>query len=313
MARLIGHFAPGSPEWHAARANAIGGSEVAPLLGLSPFESRFSLWHRKAGHVGPVEESPEMEWGKRLEPAILAKFADEHPELYLHRNGPTLVHDDRPWQLANPDGIAHPRLGDPCGPPWACPDAVVVEAKCSRFGDDWGEPGTDEIPVHYRTQVLWYLDTLGLARAHVAVLIAGCEYREYVVDHQADEAAQLRTAAEEFLADVAARRRPPIDDHTATYQVIKTLNPEIDGTEVMLPGHVALGFIRAYAALKAAKAKEQQARSLVADAMGNAHRATWDGSPIARRQQRGEGLPYVVAAKGVDGLLPTDKTDRSAA
>ena len=33
-ATLIGHFEPGSPEWHAARATGLGGSEVAPVLGL---------------------------------------------------------------------------------------------------------------------------------------------------------------------------------------------------------------------------------------------------------------------------------------
>ena len=50
---LIGTFSPGSEEWLAARADGLGGSEVAAVLGLSPFESRFSLWHRKAGRVGP--------------------------------------------------------------------------------------------------------------------------------------------------------------------------------------------------------------------------------------------------------------------
>ena len=77
----LGQWPPGSPEWHAARAAGIGGSEVAPILGLSPFESRFSLWHRKAGRIAPVDVSPEMEWGTRLEPAIAQKFRETHPEL----------------------------------------------------------------------------------------------------------------------------------------------------------------------------------------------------------------------------------------
>jgi len=89
-ATVLGRWEPGSPEWHAARAHGVGGSEVAAIVGCSPFESRFSLWHRKAALVGPVDETPEMEWGRRLEPAIAAKFMDEHPN-----------HDDRYKETPN--------------------------------------------------------------------------------------------------------------------------------------------------------------------------------------------------------------------
>lgn len=78
---VLGWFEPGTDEWHAARANGIGGSEIAAVLGLSPYESRFSLWHRKKGLIGPVEETEEMYWGKEHEPAICRRFAREHPDL----------------------------------------------------------------------------------------------------------------------------------------------------------------------------------------------------------------------------------------
>ena len=69
---------PGSPEWHEQRRLALGGSEVAAVLGISPFESRFSLWHRKAGLAQPIQDSPEMEWGRRLESAILERCVVGH-------------------------------------------------------------------------------------------------------------------------------------------------------------------------------------------------------------------------------------------
>lgn len=283
-AALIGHFEPGSPDWHAARRDGLGGSEIAPILGLSPFESRFSLWHRKAGMAAPVQESPEMEWGKRLEPVILQKYRDEHPELdFRVRNG-TFAHDDRPWQIANPDLLAVDR---------------VVEAKFSMFGDGWGEPGTDEIPPYYRTQVLWYCDTLGVDRADVIVLIGGCDYREFTVAYDEAEAAELRTAALEFLESIAQDDRPSIDAHSATYEVIREMHPEITEADVDLDDTLALGFIEAKAAEKAAKEQAQLATSLVADAMGQSKRALWGGRTIATRQARGDGHPYVVAARNL--------------
>ncbi|MGH3923507.1 MAG: YqaJ viral recombinase family protein, partial [Pseudonocardiaceae bacterium] len=87
VADLLGYFEPGSPEWHTAREDGLGGSEIAAVMGLSPWESRFSLWHRKAGRLDPVQESPEMEWGKRLEDVIAIKFGECHPELDVVRTG----------------------------------------------------------------------------------------------------------------------------------------------------------------------------------------------------------------------------------
>jgi putative phage-type endonuclease len=282
---LLGTWPAGSDEWHAARAHGLGGSEIGAAAGLSPFESRFSLWHRKAGAVGALEQTPEMEWGSRLEPAILGKFADEHPEVELVRPAGTWRHEDRPWQIANPDGL----IGDD----------EVVEAKFSLFGDGWGEAGTADVPIHVRTQVMWYLDVLGRDRARIAVLVGGFDYREYVVEYSAVEAAELRAIGEDFLNDVALGRRPDIDEHSATYQVIKELHPEIDGTEVVLSNATARQYMAAKARERLAKDAAREATARVADEMGTAQRATWDGMTIATRQARDGGLPYVVAARGL--------------
>lgn len=293
-ATLIGTFEPGSPEWHAARTHGVGGSEIGTILGLSPFDSRFALWHRKAGNIGQVDENDEMEWGKRLEPPILGKYQETHPDLdYDVRNG-TFVHTDRPWQIANPDLLAKDR---------------VVEAKLSLFGDGWGEPGTDEVPPHVRCQVLWYMDVLEVEAADICVLIGGFDYREYVVEYGQGEAIELRTAAVEFLDTIERGERPDIDEHSATYQAIKELHPDIDPIEVELDNLTARTYITAKNAEKEAKARAQHATSLVADAMGAAQRATWDGETVCRRQARGDGLPYVVAARD----LPVLEMEGSAA
>ena len=77
-AQPIPSYIPGSPQWHEQRRAALGGSEIAAVLGLSPFESKFALWHRKAGLTEPIDDSPEMEWGRRLEAAIRDKWLDDH-------------------------------------------------------------------------------------------------------------------------------------------------------------------------------------------------------------------------------------------
>ncbi|MCA1570819.1 MAG: YqaJ viral recombinase family protein, partial [Chloroflexi bacterium] len=188
---LVGTFAVRSEEWFAARADGLGGSEIAAVLGLSPYESRFALWHRKAGRAGQQPENEEMEWGKRLEPAVCEKFAELHPE-YLMLPAGTYAHEERPWQLGNPDRLLYEYPADQDRQALAAAfpkhahtlrlrPVAVLESKISLYGDGWGDAGTDEIPVHVRAQVLWYLDTLGLRLGHVAVLIGGHDYREYSI------------------------------------------------------------------------------------------------------------------------------------
>lgn len=284
-ARLIGTFRPGSQEWHDARAEGVGGSEVGAILGLSPWESRFSLWHRKRGLIGPVEETPEMEWGTRLEPVILAKYRDEHPD-WSHvadvTTQGTFVDSDRPWQVANPDLWGGDR---------------VVDAKFSMFGYGWGEPGTDEVPPHVRCQIVWYMDVLGVEVGYLAVLVGGCDYREYIVEYDPEEALFLRSQVALFLDEVANDVRPDVDAHTQTYQTIRELHPEIDGTDIDLDTDIAHRYVTARHELKAAQEREQFARSAVADSMGNAKRARWDDYTIATRQAKGGGTPFVVAGR----------------
>lgn len=301
-AELVGKFTPGSPEWLAARAHGLGGSEIAAVLGMSPFESRYSLWHRKANMIGPVAESPEMEWGTRLEDAVARKFADENTDLHVLPEG-TYRNIDRPWQIANPDRLCWLKeLGvseDPIS---------LLEVKTSPFGDNWGAE-TDAVPMHVRCQVLWYLDTFGLKVAHVAVLISGLEYRQYVVTHDQADAQVLRDAAVEFLDTLAAGTPPPIDDHKATYDAVREMHPDIEPVSHELSDEAALDFLRARSVLRDAEAVERQAKSSIADEMGSAHTAWWRGFKIATRQARGDGLPYVVTAKN----LPDPNAEDAAA
>lgn len=272
---VVGFFEPGSPEWHAARANGIGGSEIAAVMGLSPYESRFSLWHRKKGLIAPVEEDPVMYWGKIHEPAICAEFAKQHPELDV-RLSPTYASAAHAWQIANPDRLA----GD-----------ELLEAKTSRDAEGWGTEGTDEIPVHYRAQCLWYLDVLGAETCHVAVLIAGTEYREYVVTYDSDEAYMMRIAAAEFMRTLAADERPSIDGHTATYAAIRELPDGLDDVDIQIPPELRDRLHTAQDTAWAAEDELTACKGELLNAIGTGRRAVVGRERVATRTVR-DGSTY---------------------
>lgn len=290
-AELLGSFEPGSPDWHAARADGLGGSEIAAVVGLSPWESAYSLWHRKAGLTGPVAQTEPMVWGHRLEDDILEEFGLRHPELLLTGSG-TYRNLERAWQIANPDELAVNEAGQRFG----------VEVKTARVADDWGRQKTDEIPVYYRAQVIHYMDTLGLqeSRFFLPVLIGGSEYREYIIEYDPVDAELLRAAGAEFMASLEAGTVPEPDGHEATYRTVKEVAVGVGGPDaVEIPPALASAYDDARATFAAAETAKRAASARVLAAIGNARYAECGGSRVAMRTVKADGTTHSLQpAKG---------------
>jgi putative phage-type endonuclease len=273
---LLGTYTPGTPEWEQARAGlCITATEIAAVVGLSPWQSRFSLWHKKAGlPTAPFEPTPQMKWGSRFEDDVAEEFTERHPEHPLLTTG-TWKHRDRDWQRATPDRLH----GD-----------TIVEIKTTTSPEGWGPDGSDEVPVHYRCQVLWQQDTLGLHRpARLAVLILPYDYREYVIEYDEDDAKILRDAAERFLDDVRQGNRPDIDGADATYQTIRVQPDGREDRDVEIPFDLVCRWDDAYEAHHQASTELTKVRGEVLDWIGDGYRAVCEGRRIAYRTVNPDG------------------------
>lgn len=274
---------PGSPEW----LRCISASKVAAVLGLSPYESRFSLYHRMRGTVAATPDTDLTRRGHYLEPAIRAWFADQHPDWAVQTTG-SWRHPERAWQTASPDGLIVLPGGGIEG----------FEAKSATSDDEWGEVGTDQVPVGVRAQIQWQMDTIGTRRTHVAVLSAFLEFREYVVDYDPADVAVIREECAAFLGQVEGGQQPSVDAHAQTYVALRELHPEIDDVRVEIPMDLANAYRAAIQACKTAKEAQQLQTSLVAEAMGTARRAHDPmGEPVAIRMSKTGGTPYVTVAR----------------
>ncbi|WP_392750625.1 YqaJ viral recombinase family protein [Streptomyces sp. LN590] len=268
---LLGTYTPGTPQWDKARAGlCITATEIAAVMGLSPWSNPFVLWHKKSGlPVPPFVVTPQVEWGNRLEPVVAQKFADEHPDIELRETG-TWRHRDRDWQRATPDRLAGDQL---------------LEVKTSPTGEGW-ENG---VPLHYYCQIQWQLDTLGLDLCHVAVLISGHDYREFVVEYDAADAKRMRDSAELFLDTVRAGQRPDVDSSAATYNTLRRQADRFDDIDVEVPGPIASRYEVTHQQLKASETEHQHAKSLLLDALGNGRNALHLGRRIAYRTAHEDG------------------------
>lgn len=273
---LLGRHEPNTPEWDGLRSRGLGGSEIAAVVGLSPWQSRFSLWHLKRGSIGKQEVNAGMRWGTLLEPVVCDYFASQRDMLDIQEAG-TYRHHEREWQLANPDRLLwddeHGHVG-------------ILEVKTAHQYDahEWGH-GLEDIPPYYRCQVLWYLDVLELPVAHMAVLIGGSDYREYEIRYSVDEAEWLREQGAAFWQSVIDGETPDIDGSTATYEAVRKLHPEIDGETVEIDADLHEWFQTSKKAAEQASAEHLAAKATVLDAMGQAQYAEVDGQRVFRRQK----------------------------
>lgn len=292
-ARRLGRYVIESEEWLAARQSGVGGSDVAAILGISPWVSTFALWHAKAGNIpAEVLTDEPVYWGKALEKVVLQRWREEHPEYgAANFQGYTWCDPGQPWRHANPDFVATSPTRS---------QHEIVEIKTSAFADEWGPSGSTIVPPWYLTQLLWYLDILGARWGWLAVLIGGNDYREYRIDTRdhADDIALIRAQTEQFWRSVQDGEAPPIDGADSTYRTIRKLHPDIDDEQIEIPAGLAARLVESKAAKEAAEISWTQSLALAADALGSAKTGTLGGLKIvgrrARRTREGEwGMPYV--------------------
>lgn len=292
---------PGTDVWRATMTASKVSATFVPSR--SPYSSYFSLWHEMAGNLSGTPDNEVLQRGRILEPAIAAWFQEQHPAWNVRSpKGRWWVREDDTRMAATPDYIIE-QGGDVLG---------LLECKSAQDMSGWGKPGSDEVPAHYADQCQWQMYCTGERRVYVAV-IHGLTFREYVLDYNADRVAELVGSARAFLSTLEKGDQPSVgsEAHLSTYTAVRELHPQIDDDTVELTEDVATGYVKARVALKDAERAELAAKTRVAEAMGTAKIATFDGHPVAERRARGiEAKPFVQAVR----KLPThilDTTDRT--
>jgi hypothetical protein len=294
---------PGSEAWQ----RRMTASKVAAVLGLSPWESRFSLWHRMAGLIDPQEPTDATRRGHYLEDAVASWFADQHPE-YLIDKGRAWAHEERDWQAASPDRLLRDRTrfiqADP-GP------HAVLEVKTTADADEWGPSGTDQIPPtsvsrSSGSSTRWACPSA--TSPHSCPGWSSANTASTTTPTKPPTSAAEARAFLDSLPGGPAEQRPDLDAHGATYQAVRVLHPDIDGTDSPVPHWLARSYCAAVTDLRKATKAHDYWRTVLADHMRTAKRARYDGHTIADRRAKNGAPPYVQAATKLPAIPDEEPT-----
>jgi putative phage-type endonuclease len=159
-------ISPAIETWLEERKGYIGGSDLAPILGKSKYKTALDVFLLKTGQKEEdQEEARKREMGVLLEPGIRTWAARELNRTILPNR--KIVDPKHPFLVANVDGELDAKTG--------------IEIKTMDFStrDQWGEPGTDEVPIDYLIQTNWYCGIAGWERCVVVRFDRGTTKIEY--------------------------------------------------------------------------------------------------------------------------------------
>jgi putative phage-type endonuclease len=287
------HVCADNDEWLRERTRGVGGSDVAAIMGLSPWSTPLDVWLQKTGREGPrdLSDKPYVQFGNDFEATVMAKFAGAHEGLRVEPMGAMLRSIGRPWAQASLDGIVFD--GDDWG---------VLEVKTARTKSDW----RDGVPLYYQTQVTHYLSVTGRSFAYVAAFFRdSCEYEWYRVERDEDDVRRVDEEVDEFWhAFVEADAMPEIvggrdaDGLTALYGHDDGEVDALHGDEATDADALIDQYVRAKEREAEARAERKRLADLIMARIGghrgivtDMYRATWsrgESSDIDRRRLRDE-------------------------
>lgn len=174
------------------RVGFLGGSDAAAACGLSRWVSRYDLWLEKTGKlkVDDRELREELEWGKLLEEPVAQRYATLNGRK-VRRVNQAIVHPQYPFIRGHIDRTVE--RGEDKGAP-----KRILEVKTSGFRDEWGEAGSEDIPIEYAAQCQVYNELAKADICDVAALFFGRRYAQFELPYDKETADMLIGGMVEF-------------------------------------------------------------------------------------------------------------------
>jgi putative phage-type endonuclease len=250
-------------QWLERRKATVGASEVAAILGLSPWKSPYALWCEKTGAVDSGgDETPWQRWGNILEPAICDEYSAQTGRKVVDHGRYAVRYSETCPRLSatlDREVLAYDERGPGC-----------MDAKSAHFvkAKDW----EDGAPLLYQVQLQAQMEVTGYKWGSLAVLIGGSDFRWCDVERNEAFIEMMRRKVAEFWHMVETRTPPPVDGSASTAEVLKRLYPLDSGDTVALDGEAGTWtdeYERACADLKDAEKRKTDAQNKLRAAIGS--------------------------------------------
>ncbi len=192
-------------EWLGWRRHGIGGSDVAAIIGISPFRTARDIYYDKLG-IAAVEEDESnwvaLEMGNLLED-LVAKIFEKKTGLKIYQIKKMFRHPLYPFMLADVDYFI------------TMPDGTkaILEIKTTNYNakDLWWKDGRETVPAYYEAQGRHYMAVMDMDRVFFCCLYGNTEDETIIREIRRDAAyeEEMIFLEQEFWNSYVQKQVPP--------------------------------------------------------------------------------------------------------
>jgi putative phage-type endonuclease len=267
-----------------SRPLGLGGTDIGAILGLSPYKTPLELWSELvSGEEAPNRDLIHLRFGQHAESFIASEYerATDH---FTVKHAPTLFHKKHGFMFGHVDRLVvetpdSPALVDGC-----ITAGKLLECKTSSVysKNDWGEPGTDQVPPLYLVQCAWYMAITECQSADLAVLIGNSDFRVYTIERDLELEDLILSHALHFWSEHVIGQKPPAPSNV---QDASLLFPKESSGSSVEANEALLESIRLYrdncAKSQALSTECDRLKLEILNYMGHADKLTHSGKLLA--------------------------------
>lgn len=215
-------------DWLAARTgksqHRIGASDVAAILGVSPWAGPWDIWTQRQGLKPPIDPARERAFarGHRYEIRALQDFAEESGVYTCQtwaiwapdtRDAQVIVVGEVPWTVCSPDALVYRHASQGIDAHWGGAEAKTT-SEPQYWGPtqeipSWQEQHASVVPPQYALQCYWSLEVTGLPSWTLIILLPWYEVRWYVIHRDEEIQRSLLDAVGEWRERHLVRGEAP--------------------------------------------------------------------------------------------------------
>ena len=168
----------------------------------------------KTGKEARQLDSLPLRFGSFAEEFVASEYSRVTRYELLHDES-IYIHPTHPMMSAHVDRFV---LGDGLNKP----ATRLLECKTANpfARGEWGEPGTDQVPMSYLCQCIWYMAITGIEQCDLAVLFGNSDFRIYEIARDLELEALVIEKALHFWNEYVLTDIPPPAQTEGDYQAL---------------------------------------------------------------------------------------------
>jgi len=185
------------------RASFLGGSDIGALLGVSKYRSAIDVWLEKTGKKVDHKGGFALRFGSFAEEFVANEYA-KATGFALRHDESIYIHPDHSFMSAHIDRFVHTDGLDQAA-------TKILECKTANpfSRSQWGEIGSDQVPMSYLCQCVWYMAITGIEKTDLAVLFGNTDFRIYTILRDPELENLVLAKAQHFWHEYVLKDVPP--------------------------------------------------------------------------------------------------------